>query len=102
MLAVRAGAVASPFAPVTAVAGAVPMKAALGPLVGVANVTVTPLNGLLLVSFTNACSKVAKRVFTVALCEPPAAMATLAGVPAVFVKLKFAGVATPVTVAVTV
>jgi hypothetical protein len=80
--------------------GAVPTKAPLGPLVGVANVTVTPVSGMLLASFTKACSAVAKRAFTAALCESPAATVTLAGVPAVFVKLKVAAAVMPVTLAV--
>jgi hypothetical protein len=99
-LAVRAGAVAIPFAPVTAVIGAVPLNTALGPVAGAANVTVTPLKGFPLASFTNACGAVAKVVFTAVLCVLPAAAVTLAGAPAVFARLKLAGVATPATLAV--
>jgi hypothetical protein len=51
-LAVKAGAIATPFALVVAVAA--PAKLALAPLAGTANVTVTPLIGLLLPSFTVA------------------------------------------------
>ena len=79
-----------------------PLKTPLDPVVGAANVTVTPLNGLLPLSFTNACSSVAKGRFTVVLCELPALTATLAGTGTVFVRLKLAGVPTPATLAVTV
>jgi len=57
--AVNAGAVAIPLAFVTAVAVADPTNVPLAPLPGAVNVTVTPLNGLLLASFTVACSAVA-------------------------------------------
>ena len=66
-LAVSAGAVAMPLAFVVAVVVADPLKVALAPLAGAANVTVTPPNGLLPASFTVACSAVANMVFTVAL-----------------------------------
>jgi hypothetical protein len=71
-LAVNAGAVATPLPFVTAVAVNDPLNAPLAPLAGAVNVTVTPLTGLLLESFTVACSAVAKFVLTVALCGVPA------------------------------
>jgi hypothetical protein len=101
-LAVRAGALAIPPALVIAVAAADPEKAALAPVPDAVNVTVTLLTGLLLVSFTAACSAVAKAVFIVALWGVPKTAATLAGGPGRFVKLKLAGVATLGALAVTV
>jgi hypothetical protein len=65
------------------------------------NVTVTPLTGLLLASFTVAWSVVWNAVLTVVLCGVPAVAVILAGT-AVFVRLKLAEVATPATLAVTV
>ena len=91
-----------PLAFVIAVAVAEPLKAALAPDVGAVNVTVTPLTGLLLASFTVACNAVVNAVLTVALCGVPAVAVTLAGLPARFVKLKLAEVPTPLTDAVTV
>jgi len=100
--AVNAGAVAVPLALVTAVAVADPPNLPLAPLAGAVNVTVTPLNGLLLASFTVACSAVPYAVLTTALCGVPAVAAMLAAEPAVLVRLKLAGVVTPATVAITV
>ena len=101
-LAVRAGAVAIPLALVTAVAVADPEKAARAPVPDAVKVTVTPLTGLPLASFTAACSAVVKVALIVALCGVPAAAETLAGGPGRFVNLKLAGVATPAALAVTV
>ena len=93
--------VATPDAFVTAVFTP-PANVPLAPLPGAANVTVTPLSRLLPASLTVADSAVPKAVFTVALCETPPVTVMLAGAPAVLVRLKLAGVATPTTVAVTV
>jgi hypothetical protein len=65
---------------VTALAVAEPPKAALGPEPGAVKVTVTPLTGLLLASVTVACSRDAKVVFTVAVCEEPPLAVMLAAV----------------------
>ncbi len=73
----------------------------LAPLTGGVNVTVMPLSGLPLESFTVATNGEAKAVSTAALCPEPLVTVTDAGTPAVFVRLKFAGVPTPVTVAAT-
>jgi hypothetical protein len=91
--------VAIPFALVTAVDP--PVKLALAPLVGTVNVTVTPLTGVLLALITVACKAVPNAVFPAVLCGVPAVAVILAGVWAVFVRLKLAGVATPDTLAVT-
>jgi hypothetical protein len=99
-LAVNAVAVATPVLLVVAVAVAEPPKVPLAPLPGAVNVTTTPLTGLLLASFTVACSVVANAVLTVALCGVPAMAVMLAAVPRLFVRLKVAGVA-PDTLAVT-
>ena len=61
-----------PVALVVAVAVADPLKAAPAPVAGALKVTVTPLNGLLLASFTVACSADANAVFTVAVWGVPA------------------------------
>src|SRR5579871_756435 len=102
LLAVNAGAVASPLAFVTTVAVADPLKEALAPVVGAANVTVIPLRRLFAASFTTACNGVPTAALIVPLCGVPAVAAILAGAPARFVKLKAALVATPVVLAVTV
>jgi hypothetical protein len=73
----------------------------LAPLLGAVNVTETPLTGLLLASFTVACSAVANAVLIVALCGVPAVAVTLAAGPAPLVRAKFAGPIVP-TLAVTV
>ena len=96
----KAGAVATPLPFVVTLVD--PPKVPLAPLPGAANVTVMPLNGCPPESFTVACSAVANAVFTVALCGVPPLAMMLAGVTAVLVKLKLAGVATPDTLAVTV
>jgi hypothetical protein len=77
-LAVNASAVATPLLLVVAVAVAEPAKVPLAPLPGAVNVTTTPLTGLLLASFTVACSAVANAVLTVALCGVPAVAVMLA------------------------
>ncbi len=100
-MAVNAVAVATPLLLVVAVTVAEPPKVPLAPLAGAVKVTTTPLTGLLLASFTVACSAVANTALTVALCGVPAVAVILAAVPAVLVRLKLAGVATPETLAVT-
>jgi hypothetical protein len=50
---------------------------------------------------TVATSGFANAVLTVALCPPPLVAARFAAAPAVFVRLKLAGVVAPVAVAVT-
>ena len=94
------GAVANPVLLVVTVGE--PVNVPLAPVPGGAKVTLMPLTGLLLASFTVTCSAVAKAVLMTALCELPAVTVTLAAGPGVFVKLKLAGVATPETLAVTV
>ena len=101
LFAVKIADVATPEALVVAVFTP-PANVPLAPLPGAVNVTVTPLTGLLLESFTVACSWVANAVLIVALCGVPLVAAIEAAAPAVFVSAKFAGVATPATVAVTV
>jgi hypothetical protein len=95
-LAVNVGAVATPLLLVVAVVVFnPPVNVPLAPLAGAVNVTVTPLTGLLLASFTVAAMAVPKLVLTAALCEAPPVAVMLAGVPAVLVRLKLAAVATP-------
>ena len=101
MFAVKTAAVATPDAFVVAVVTP-PANVPLAPLPGAEKVTVTPLTGLLKESFTVACSCTANAVLTVALCGVPAVAVTLAAAPAKLVNEKFAGDATPDTVAVTV
>ena len=60
----RAGAEAIPLELVTVVAEMAPLKAALAPVAGALKVTVTPLSGLLLASFTVACSAALNASFT--------------------------------------
>jgi hypothetical protein len=74
----------------------------LAPLPGAVNVTVAPTTGLLLASFTVACSAVVNAVLIVALCEAPAEDVMLAGGGALFVRLKLTDPVTPVALAVTV
>ena len=102
VLAVNTVAVASPLLFVVAVIVASPPHLPVAPLDGAVNVTVTPLTGLLEASRTTALKFVAKALPTCALCGVPAVAVTLAAGPAVLVKAKFAGVATPDAVADTV
>jgi hypothetical protein len=99
-LAVNVGAVAIPLLFVVTVVE--PPKVPLAPDPGAVNVTLTPLTGLLLASFTVACSPVANAVPIVELCGVPVVAEILAGGAVVFVRLKFAEVLTPLAVAVTV
>ena len=78
------GAVATPLLFVVAVAFADPLNAALAPVEGAVNVTVTPLTGLLLASLTVASSAVPNAALIVALCGVPAVAAILPAAPGVF------------------
>jgi hypothetical protein len=100
-LAVKTAAVAAPDAFVVAVFTP-PAKVPLAPLAGAANVTVTPLTGLLNESFITACSCVGNALLIEALCGVPAVAVMLAAAPVRFVSEKLAGVVTPETEAVTV
>jgi hypothetical protein len=99
-LAVNAGAVATPLALVVTVG--LPANVPDAPEPGAANVTLTPGTGLASASRTVALSTVANAVLTVVLCGVPAVAVILAATPGVLVSEKLAGVATPLTVAVTV
>src|SRR5215472_15074421 len=99
--AVNVAEVATPNAFVVAVLTP-PANVPLAPLGGALNVTVTPLTGLVLASLTVTTNRAPNAVLMVALCGVPLVAVTLAGVPAVFVREKLAGAATPDTVAVTV
>ena len=100
-MAVSVGAVATPLLLVVAVAVDELPNAALDPLLGAVNVTVVPLTRFPPLSLTVACSAAANAVLIVALCGVPVVEVMLAGGPVVFVKLKFADVATPDTLPVT-
>ena len=100
LLAVNVPEVATPLAFVVAVFP--PVNVPLAPLPGAANVTVAPETAFPPESLTVATSGAANTVPSVALCPPPLVGAILLGGPGVLVKAKFAGVATPPTVAVTV
>jgi hypothetical protein len=99
-LAVNAGAVATPLALVVTVG--LPANVPEAPAPGAANVTLTPATGLDDASRTSALRAVVNAMLTVVLCGVPAVAVILAGAPAVFVSEKFADVATPLAVAVTV
>ena len=95
--------VATPLALVVAVVVAVPFaNVPLAPLPGAVNVTVTPLTGLFDASRTVACRAVANAVLIAVLCGVPAVAVIVAAVAVVLVRLKLAGVGTPVADAVTV
>lgn len=99
-LAVNAGAVATPLAFV--VTTTEPPKVPLAPLPGTANVTCALGTRLLFASFTVAWSSVGNAVFTAVFCGVPAVAVMLAGRPGLLVRLKLAGVLTPLVDAVTV
>ena len=101
-MAVSVGELATPLAFVVAVTVVAPPKLPLAPLPGAVKVTVTPLSALPPESCTVACSAVANALLTVALCGVPPVAAILAAVGAVLVRLKLAGVDTPLTLALTV
>ena len=74
----------------------------IDPVDGAANVTVTPLTGLLLASRTVTWSEDAKAVVIAVDCGVlPALAVMLAAAPAVLVRAKLAGVAKPAALAVT-
>src|ERR1700730_8944667 len=98
--AVNTAEVAIPLAFVVAVFSP-PAKLPLAPLVGAVNVTSTPLTGLFPASVTVATKGAVNAVLIDALCPEPLVATTLAAGPALFVSEKFAGVATPATVAET-
>jgi len=100
-LAVNAADAATPLALVVAVL-IPPANVPLAPAPGAANVTIAPLTGLFPVSNTVATNGAANTVLMVAVCGVPEVGAMLAGGPGLFVREKFAAVATPVTFAVTV
>ena len=101
LLAVKIAEVATPLAFVTAVFTP-PANVPLAPVcAGAVNVTVTPESGLLLASFTVACSAVANAVPIVALCGVPPVAVIVAAAPALLVRAKLAEVATPETEAAT-
>src|SRR6266508_3652325 len=80
LFAVKVGAVAIPFAPVVASTVApVPANVPLAPLVGAANVTVTPLTGLPPASVALAASATANAVPVAADWLSPAATASAVG-----------------------
>jgi hypothetical protein len=93
--------VATPLALVVAVFTP-PAKVPLAPVAGAVNVTTTPFTGFEPPSSTVATSGAAKAVPTGALCGVPLVAAIDAAAPAVFVRLKLAGVDVPVAEAVTV
>src|SRR5579864_4318374 len=102
LLAVNVAEVATPLAFVVAVFTP-PANVPLAPVcAGAVNVTVIPETRLPPLSLTTTCSGNANAVLTVVLCGVPLVEVTLAGGPAVFVREKFAGMAIPDTVAVTV
>ena len=96
------GALATPLVFVAMVTVAEPLNVPLAPVVGAANVTFTPLTGLLPESFTVACRPVVNAELIAAVCGVPPVAVTPAAGPAVFVRPKLAGVATPEVLAVTV
>ena len=87
---------AVPLAIVVALAVAEPpVNVPLAPLPGAVKVTVTPLNVFPPESLTVATSGLAKAALIATLCGVPLVGVTLDGVPAWFVRLKTAAVATP-------
>jgi hypothetical protein len=104
-LAVNNCEVAMPLALVVSVsvaAGGVVANVQVAADAGAANVTDMPLTGFELLSTTVATKGFANCVFTSAPCPLPLVAVTVAGAPAVFVRLKLAGVVAPEVVAVTV
>ncbi len=100
-MAVNTADVATPLAFVVAVLTP-PANIPLAPLAGGVNVTTTPLTALPPLSFTVATKGAANAVLMAALWGVPLVAATLAAGPGLSVRGKFADVATPGTVAVTV
>ena len=87
--------------PEASVVAVVDESAALAPVDGAANVTVTPLTGLLPASRTVTCSCAAKAAVIAADCGVPPVAAMAAGGPVELVRPKVAGLTTPATLAVT-
>ena len=79
-----------------------PLKVPLAPEAGGANVTATPGTGLPPESFTVATRGAANAPLITAVWPLPLVTTMLAAAPTVFVREKLAGLATPLTVAVTV
>ena len=77
-----------------------PVKVAVAPLAGAWKVTTAPLTAAPVPSSTSACSVVANTALTVAVCGLPAC--TWIELPPSLVRVKVAGVETPLTEAVTV
>jgi hypothetical protein len=102
LLATGTGEIAIPLALVATAVVADPLNSALAPLPGAVNVTVAPLTRFPNPSLTVTCRAAAKAVFTGVLWGVPLVATRLAGAPAVLVRLKLAGVATPAALAVTV
>src|SRR5260370_14170119 len=94
LLAVKTGAVATPWAFVAAVFTP-PANVPLAPLAGAAKVTIAPLTGLFTESFTVACSGVGKAVLAPVLCGVPAVAAMFARALARVVSEKLARGAIP-------
>src|SRR5580704_17932946 len=80
MLAVKAGAVATPVASVFPVTVAVPANVPLAPLAGAVNVTGAPLTGLLPTSFTIACNAPGNALPMAIVWGVPPLVAMLVGV----------------------
>ena len=78
------------------------LKAADAPEAGAVKVTLTPLNGLLPLSVTVATRAFVNAVLILVLWPLPLVAVIEAAVPAVLFSEKFAGVATPDTLALTV
>jgi hypothetical protein len=95
----NAAEVATPLALVFAVVTP-PANVPLGPVAGTSKVTSAPLTGDPF-AVTVATSGAANAALTVALCGVPLVAVIDITAPVMFVKLKLAGVATPVTEAVT-
>lgn len=104
LLAVKVGAVATPFAAVVTVAEVTPpVKVPLAPPTAavIVKVTDTPLTPLPPLSATVTC-KVANAVFMATLCVAPPVAVMVAAAPALLVSENAAGVTTPTAVALTV
>src|SRR5271157_859810 len=104
MFAVKVGAVAIPCAFVASGGDVAepPAKVPLAPLAGAVKITFTPGTALPLASVTVAEREVANTVLIGVPCGVPPVAVTEAGGPGLLVSEKFAGVAAPVTEAVTV
>ena len=98
-LAINVGAVATP--PASVCTDARLPNVPLAPKAGALNVTVTPAIKFPPASLTIAFKGVPNAALTAALCPEPCVAKTVAGAPAVFVKLKTASVPTPAALAVT-